>query len=225
MWKCSRHSINHEFLDPRINISKSTHKSNVPPQSTVEGRVNRGPEESPESETSHETPPAKVTLLTWRQSPTLSLQIGGGAFTNFVFVVRFPVQTRRKCFDTGPLKTRDPEENFNSILPAPPLTALKSSTTIFGTVIVVADSRGPVAAARFTLILFLLLLVSPFLESILSITLLRSSSLFSTLLTCQSFKATKLCLHNLFMGSMAHQKAGAPLVGGAVPIGQCVTLS
>ena len=44
---------------------------------------------------------------------------------------------------------------------------------------------------------------------------------FSTLLTCQRFKATKFCLYNLFMGSMPHQRAGEPLVaanGGTVTI-------
>ena len=69
------------------NTQDNKNLFNVPSRSAVEGRANWGlPEESPVSEVSptSETSPAKVTLLIWRQSPTLSLQIGGGTFTNLV---------------------------------------------------------------------------------------------------------------------------------------------
>ena len=62
------------------NATKSEQKYNVPPQPAVEGRANWGLVESKNSEKSS----AKVTFLTWRQSPILSLQIGGGTFTNLV---------------------------------------------------------------------------------------------------------------------------------------------
>ena len=61
-------------------------KSRVPSRSAVQGRANLGlPEDSPISEQppTAESSSANVTLLIWRQSPTLSLQTGGGTLQNY----------------------------------------------------------------------------------------------------------------------------------------------